>query len=152
MKCKVCGDKESVGNTKLCDSCRLKKWRKDNKEHIRIYNKMRKQRDAEKIKVQRIKGWNNFCFGGKKEDVLKRDNYTCQGCGLKKSDGKKLLVHHKDGKGYGTRKENKNNKMDNLITLCKECHMIIHNPQALRKVKGNFKTVNNNKAKGEKEC
>jgi len=39
MKCKVCNNKEAKGNTGLCDSCRLKQWRIDNPEKIKVYLK-----------------------------------------------------------------------------------------------------------------
>lgn len=56
------------------------------------------------------------------EEVLKRDNFTCQNCGWKKGDPqtnnrKFLEVHHKNpvrAKGKPT--------VANLITLCNFCH------------------------------
>lgn len=56
-----------------------------------------------------------------REEIRKRDNYTCQECSitekeLKKKFHKKLDVHHID---YNK----KNNKKKNLISLCKSCHM-----------------------------
>ncbi len=51
-----------------------------------------------------------------KEKVRKRDNYTCQECDkTEKELKKKLCVHHID---YNK----KNNKENNLISLCKKCH------------------------------
>lgn len=49
-----------------------------------------------------------------KEKIRKRDNYQCQICG-KGENGKAHDVHHKD---YNK----KNNKPENLITLCHSCH------------------------------
>lgn len=46
-----------------------------------------------------------------KEKVKKRDNYKCVECGKKEE----LVIHHID---Y----DKTNCEMDNLITLCKECH------------------------------
>ena len=48
-------------------------------------------------------------FDGTK--ILERDNYTCKSCGRTK----KLEVHHIDG-------NNKNNDLNNMITLCMACH------------------------------
>ena len=50
-----------------------------------------------------------------RQDVLERDNHTCQCCGKQKTS--KLHVHHimKRSKG-GT------DHFDNLITLCSSCH------------------------------
>ena len=54
-----------------------------------------------------------------KEQIRKRDNYTCQICG-EKQNKKKLDVHHID-------KNKKNNNPKNLISLCHYCHILIHN-------------------------
>ena len=51
-----------------------------------------------------------------KEEIRKRDNYTCQECGILEEDCKtKLHVHHID---Y----DKKNLEKDNLISLCHNCH------------------------------
>ena len=51
-----------------------------------------------------------------KEQIRKRDNYTCQECHqTQKELGYKLPVHHID---YNK----KNNQEDNLISLCRSCH------------------------------
>ena len=50
-------------------------------------------------------------------EVRKRDNYTCQMCGITENKlNKKLHTHHID---Y----DPKNNRLDNLITLCTTCHI-----------------------------
>lgn len=51
----------------------------------------------------------------------------CEYCNSKLN----LCVHHKD-------KNRKNNKEDNLITLCKRCHQKIHNIDLYRDEKGRF--------------
>ncbi len=56
-KCSVCKERESKGNTDLCDPCRLKKWRKENPKKVKDYNKMRYKRDREKI-LAKTKEWN----------------------------------------------------------------------------------------------
>ena len=58
-------------------------------------------------------------FGNNKYKVLERDNYKCQTCGNKSQ----LVVHHKDLSGQS---DNVNNDMDNLVTLCRRCHINIH--------------------------
>lgn len=47
--------------------------------------------------------------------VSERDNNKCKLCGAEES----LVVHHID-------ENKKNNNMDNLITLCRKCHMSYH--------------------------
>ncbi len=56
-----------------------------------------------------------------KEKIRKRDNYTCQNCNTIEEEhlivcNRVLEVHHID---YNK----KNNNMNNLITLCKKCHV-----------------------------
>lgn len=53
------------------------------------------------------------------EAVLNRDNYTCQCCKTKKGT---LHVHHIVYRSNGG-----SDKMDNLITLCENCHRKLHN-------------------------
>lgn len=53
--------------------------------------------------------------GGNYTKTLKRDDFTCQKC----NSILDLIVHHKD-------KNNKNNKLENLITLCRFCHAKEH--------------------------
>ena len=48
--------------------------------------------------------------------ALKRDNYTCQGCGC--TEKEVLQVDHKV-----ERANNGPNTLDNLQTLCANCHM-----------------------------
>jgi 5-methylcytosine-specific restriction endonuclease McrA len=56
-------------------------------------------------------------WAGKREYVLRRDNYTCQKC---HHYGGELHVHHKTYKRHG------NESVNDLITLCKSCHEKIH--------------------------
>ena len=52
-----------------------------------------------------------------REQVRFRDNYKCQVCGCSQLENKKQLdVHHID---YNK----KNNNINNLIALCRRCHM-----------------------------
>lgn len=133
MICKECNKRESKGETNLCDPCRLKQWRRDNPEKVKAYYEMRKVRDAKKIKdYQKIAG-NNYYFGGNRIKVLERDNYTCQTCGITNENNTRIVVHHKDRTGWGKKKEDKNNNMDNLISLCVPCHLAVHKPHRCRK-------------------
>ena len=50
-------------------------------------------------------------------EIFKRDNFTCQYCGRKPSDGVKLHVDHMNPKINGG-----NEDMDNLITSCQDCN------------------------------
>jgi hypothetical protein len=48
-------------------------------------------------------------FGGRRERVVRRDRFCCQGCGVRS----RLVVHHRS----------KDNEDDALITLCIRCHV-----------------------------
>jgi hypothetical protein len=134
-QCKYCGEdyKTSHKTSNYCSrACRNKDvciGKKHTKEHI------------EKIKesCQGInKGENNGMWNGNpkqfypkeftvqlKEKARERDNYECVRCGGKPQD-----VHHVDG-------DRKNNELDNLMTLCRSCHMKEHFEN-----KANFKFYN----------
>ena len=55
-----------------------------------------------------------------KVECFVRDNYTCNICNER---GKKLNAHHLNG---WTSHPNDRYKLDNLITLCEECHKAYH--------------------------
>ena len=60
----------------------------------------------------------NYGFESTKAKVLNRDNYTCQCCKTKKGT---LHVHHIIYRSNGG-----SDKMENLITLCENCHKKLH--------------------------
>ena len=142
MICKDCGKRKAIRRG-LCDPCCVRDWRKKNPEKVRAYAQMRRIRDADKIHKYQYEHRDKNNFGGNRELALKRDNYTCQFCGKTKEDGKKIIVHHKDGNGWA--KKNMNNRLDNLITLCVQCHMDIHIPSQYRKKKIETAFLNNTK-------
>lgn len=55
-------------------------------------------------------------------NALERDKYICQDC---KSEKTNLVVHHIDESRKNGR-DVMNNSLDNLITLCRNCHGIRH--------------------------
>jgi hypothetical protein len=65
------------------------------------------------------------CFDGKREQVLERDLWTCQGCGYRPLDELRdyLVVHHRVP-GVS--------KLHLMISLCPACHAIVHRLKALR--------------------
>lgn len=57
-------------------------------------------------------------------EALYRDNFSCTNC-QKNCDEAILVVHHIDeSRKLGIK--NMNNNLDNLLTLCKKCHALIH--------------------------
>jgi len=91
------------------------------REERRLYRKKYYQRT---ILYHRIKAA-EFRFSGNYMNTVERDNYTCQRCKKKLELGRKLNVHHIDGKGLMYPIEKRNNSMDNLITLCTMCHFAV---------------------------
>lgn len=60
-------------------------------------------------------------FNKKLKDKIKsRDNNTCCLCGMDTSSEKRSCIHHMDG-------NRKNTSEDNLVLLCRRCHLIVHN-------------------------
>ena len=54
-------------------------------------------------------------YGKNKKLALKRDNYQCRLCGKRITVGVDNHLHHVDG-------NSSNHELDNLVTLCIECH------------------------------
>jgi len=106
--CKECNEQISYGNwrhgTKRCRSCAIK-----GKNHPNYID----GRSFEKYPAE----FNDTL----RESIRKRDNYTCQNCGMTEEEhfivyGRNLHIHHID--------YNKDNcKEDNLITLCQGCNL-----------------------------
>lgn len=84
-------------------------------------------------------GENNGCWtGGKdmykgqgwyriKNIIRKRDNYTCQRCGItEKEYGQHLSVHHIYPYQLFKGNDQLANQSINLVSLCEPCHRIIH--------------------------
>ena len=60
-----------------------------------------------------------------REEIFKRDNYTCNDCGRKRKPGDRVILnaHHK--KSFSDYKELRFEE-SNVVTLCKECHKLKH--------------------------
>ncbi len=76
------------------------------------------------IKERQVAWHRKNKWDGNWEAALERDKYTCQLCSKilypSQWEGKRRLeVHHRDGSG-GT--GNKNHSLENLLTLCLDCH------------------------------
>lgn len=120
--CVLCGSVKYKHMAKgKCSSC----YSKEYKKNPIVHDRMRQQqhdwyimnRDLSEMKIIREKQ----NFDGKRQKVLERDKFCCVQCG----DTANLTVHHKDG--TSARKGMKaNNKLSNLITLCRRCHINEH--------------------------
>ena len=106
-------------------------WTKERREKLRVAHLGKKLSVETKLKMSEKKRLDKHqCWlGGKKfgeygiefcdklkNKIRKRDNYTCQKCNTHQNKlDEKLSIHHID---YNK----KNNKDDNLISLCRSCH------------------------------
>lgn len=151
MKCIIC--KAETKNPKFCSgSCRTKDYYQRNKEELkkkkRAHYFFLKETQHEKLREQNSKATQKYkakniiavreynrkyqrktkrsllrhdlvYFGGNRKIALDRDNNMCTSCFSKQ----KLVVHHIDDSGHS---DNINNNLDNLITLCRRCHINIH--------------------------
>ena len=73
------------------------------------------------------KYWEHYMFGGNREKAILRDGGKCVKCGMTREEHKKkynsdISVDHINGKGSSTAKEKKDNRLENLQTLCLSCH------------------------------
>ena len=59
----------------------------------------------------------DVAFAGLRDQVLKRDNFSCRFCSFKAA--KFQQIHHFDG-------DHQNNVVDNLLTACNLCHQVHH--------------------------
>lgn len=66
--------------------------------------------------------YSNKCDACSKKPFTRNKKNYCEECGMKPISRKWLDIHHID-------KNRSNNKENNLKTLCKRCHGVIHHPQ-----------------------
>ena len=79
--------------------------------------------DSNKTDEERIKGRRFPEYIEWVKNIYKRDNYTCQICGLKHSKKNPINAHHIES--YNSNLDLRIN-IDNGITLCKKCHNNFH--------------------------
>jgi Fe-S-cluster-containing dehydrogenase component len=138
-KCEFCGKEILTAKSykRFCsDTCRRKKMYRENIEKHREKRKEQYWKNPQEYR-EKTKEWrennrdkflettkvchNKARYGGNRERCFERDGYKCVMCG----SVKQLIPHHKDGSGQT---DNPNNALDNLETLCRKCHMAIHDP------------------------
>lgn len=138
--CPICKEKKIDYRNNNCQSCENKK-RFKNKTYEEIYGnekaaELKKQRSQVQLGIPKSEEhksnislshggtgipYENTEYGAEfdnnlREQVRFRDNYKCKICGCSQlENGRQLDVHHID---YNK----KNNKLDNLTSLCMRCH------------------------------
>lgn len=76
---------------------------------------------------QRRRYREEYFFDNNREAVIQRDREKCVKCGMTREEhkamfGRDITVDHIDGRGRHSAKDDKNNSLDNLQTLCLPCH------------------------------
>lgn len=120
-KCDYCGKEYTVKKSRyenlehhFCSRSCTGKWQSENLsgENNPLWNPNLTDEERKRLQPE-YRNWRN--------EVFKRDNYTCQCCGDNK--GGNLNAHHLNG--YGWDKERRTD-INNGITLCIECHKEFH--------------------------
>lgn len=102
--------------------CSQTLYRRSNPEKVALWKKKDKLNHIEQYRERDAKYHDLMRFSGNRMRALHRDDFTCTEC--QKSDPEvNLVVHHKDFSGQSKKP---NNKMNNLTTLCRSCHIRIH--------------------------
>lgn len=120
QSCVGCGTSERPHMARgLCQRCYLARYSRDNPERVATHKRAWYEQNvqgSERAKREREQKH----FAGLREAALQRDGHKCRHCGASGP----LVVHHKDGNGRGSK--NPNNTLDNLETLCRGCHRLVH--------------------------
>lgn len=132
MICTICKERQSkTPGAKMCSRCYGKSWRSRFPDEWRAIAR----KSATKLRDKQM-------FGGKRLEILKRDNYCCSICGMTQEEHiekyqKSLSIHHIDGRGTGVEIDKRNNNPENLATLCCKCHRVVEiqdNPKVVRRL------------------
>lgn len=129
--CVSCGkDNKKLMAKGKCNICYLRDYRNDpvNQERIKQSKLDWWKRNEDYCLAKSKRNREIAHFDGNRELALQRDNYQCSRCGT----SEQLTVHHKDGSGRGS--DTHNNDLENLVTLCRKCHVEEHR-EDLKKAK-----------------
>jgi len=119
--CTVCGStsRKHYGHG-LCQSCYPKQWASDRTDELRAYKHRWYERSKSRIDY-REKCFKNK-YGYERKQLFKSLGRKCVQCGTKKL----LQIHHRDHKGLNVCKASRNNRLRNLVLLCRSCHGSLH--------------------------
>ena len=117
--CRACG-KKPVAALGLCKLC---------------YGRHLETKNAKRRREQKYRAGERQRFGGRYDSLLLKASGKCQVCGLTEADSllrwhRRLDVHHKDGNGRTS--DHPNHSDENLMILCRPCHMSQHVPRGKR--------------------
>jgi hypothetical protein len=107
---------QSIKNLHEINSERFAKVKYDREQDIEAYNNKKKQERAERFMN---KNFGDLGIDAKRARIMHEQGYRCHKCGLAEwfDEPIALEVEHIDG-------EHSNNKRENLIALCPNCHSL----------------------------
>jgi len=132
-------DKVEVSCAWCGDSFKVKKHRIDKRDNFfcdisSCYARWRSENIFGDEHPQSKEGTNNLCYGpnwgSQREKCLERDDYRCLRCGMTEDEhkeiySKSLVVHHIVPLRTFNRDFESANDLDNLATVCVECHTVV---------------------------
>lgn len=115
-ECRLCGAKP-VSARGLCKSC---------------YGRILERYHRDRRRIQKYRAGERYRFGGDRQQIIANASGSCQLCGMTEAEAirrwnRKLDVHHIDGRGRTS--DSPNHSKDNLLVVCRICHMAIHHPK-----------------------
>lgn len=137
------------------------KYRKANKERIKNMQQTWRMKQLDRLRKKSLNYNREKEFGGNWRKCLDRDKWKCVKCGMTSEQhlslyGRNLTIDHIDCKGRYSKE--KNNNLNNLQTLCLNCHgkKDIYNRKVINNMftakKGIKKNQEHRKIKGQEIC
>lgn len=152
--CNQCRKADARGNTHMCDSCRLKKWRKDNPDKIKAYlertvdrRKAYYEKNRKKLKKER-----DSYYANNREEIARKKKIKNQKTNYEydrvESTRKKAIIRDKTRKMFplkgqvcvkcGADAEHRHHttnpiEWDKFDFLCEKCHNPLHGRRNFKK-------------------
>ncbi len=106
---------------------RQKKHYYTNLNRKKYLGEWKKKQPLKKKRLWYLRDRNKKYYNGLRELVIKRDGEKCVLCGMKRKEhiekyGMDLAVNHINHKGRTVERSEKDNRLENLQTLCFSCH------------------------------
>lgn len=123
----ICSCGKPASKKGYCFECSLERKRLSRRlQYAKHRKKILEKRHIQYVESSEVRANMNLFntkkrFNGLRLDRLRLDRFTCQSCGSKNN----LVVHHKE-KVAGKDRKDTVSSIDNLLTLCRRCHVNHH--------------------------
>lgn len=124
---RICACGKPASKKGFCAECSLDRKRRSRREHYyRHREAILEQRHIQYVESAEVRARSRLVnakvrFNGLRLERLRLDKFTCQHCGTKE----KLVVHHHE-KVAGKHRKDQESNIENLLTLCRKCHINHH--------------------------